>query len=385
MKIDKMKKLSVCFVLMFLSFFCSCIARERYENVVTGRAPQHSKEAKRVLKTLRKAARQNAPFLGHQDALMYGQNWRLKENDALYEQSDVYDVCGQYPYLLGLDLGRIERGGDRNIDNCLFRQMKEAAIKHYNRGGQVTISWHMDNPVSDSTAWDRKAGNVVQKILYDSLIHKKYICWLDKGAAFMNHLVDKKGKKIPILFRPFHECNIESFWWSKKSCSEDEYRALWRMTYEYLVNEKDMKQLLWVFSPYNVHTESDISSWYPGDEFVDVIGFERYLSNSRTYEEGIGIFIEDVKKGLDVTVKFAKSRAKIVAFTETGYQGIPYDNWWTEGLWESIKNKPIAYVHLWRNGLSKSYYYGPCPASGSTMDFKVLLRTSKIRLLKIKK
>ena len=134
----------------------------------------------------------------------------------------------------------------------------------------------------------------------------------------MNQLENKKGKKIPILFRPFHECNIETFWWSKNSCSEEEYIALWRMTYDYLVNEKDMKQLLWVYSPCNVHTESEISIWYPGNESVDVIGFERYQSYTKTYDEGIGDYLKDVKRGMDVTVNFAKPRAKIVAFSETG-------------------------------------------------------------------
>lgn len=377
-----MRKFCICIVLMFFSAFSSCIARGGNGSFSTSKTPPHTKEANRVLATLRKAARHKTPFLGHQDALMYGQNWWINEGDSLYEKSDIYDVCGKYPFILGLDLGRIERGQERNIDRCSFRQMKEAAIMHHKRGGLVTVSWHMDNPVSDSTAWDCTAGNVVLKILHDSLIQKKYLLWLDSGASFLNQLVDEKGRKIPVLFRPLHECNIESFWWSNKSCSKDEYIALWRLTYNYLVNEKNMKQLLWVYSPYNVHTESELSAWYPGDEYVDVIGYERYQSTSNTYEGGIGNFINDVKKGIDVTVKFAKPRAKLVAFTETGYQGIPYDNWWTEGLWASIKKKPIAYVHLWRNGLSKTYYYGPCPSSRSITDFKVLLRTKKIRLLK---
>ena len=211
---------------MFFSAFSSCIARGGNGSFSTSKTPPHTKEANRVLATLRKAARHKTPF--------------------------IYDVCGKYPFILGLDLGRIERGQERNIDRCSFRQMKEAAIMHHKRGGLVTVSWHMDNPVSDSTAWDCTAGNVVLKILHDSLIQKKYLLWLDSGASFLNQLVDEKGRKIPVLFRPLHECNIESFWWSNKSCSKDEYIALWRLTYNYLVNEKNMKQLLWVYSPYNV-------------------------------------------------------------------------------------------------------------------------------------
>ena len=344
-------------------------------------ARSYSCLAKKVIKHLKKSSK-TAPFLGHQDALLYGQNWWLKGNDTLYDKSDVYEVCGEYPFLLGLDLGRIERGGNRNIDNCLFRQMKEAAVKHYNRGGMVTISWHMDNPVSDSTAWDRTAGNVVREILNDPKIQKKYLKWLDMGADFMNQLKDKRGRKIPILFRPLHECNIESFWWSPNLCSDEEYISLWRLTFNYLVREKKMTQLLWVYSPYDIKSEEELSRRYPGDEFVDVIGYERYQLGAKTYKQGVERFVKGVREGIDITVNFANHRKKIVAFTETGFTGVPYDKWWTEALGEAIKDKPIAYVHLWRNGVSKSYYFGPCLKSKSAPNFCNFLNFNKIKMLK---
>ena len=46
---------------------------------------------------------------GHQDDLVYGHNWVLTdwESDPL-ERSDVKDVTGKYPMVLGFDLGGIE-------------------------------------------------------------------------------------------------------------------------------------------------------------------------------------------------------------------------------------------------------------------------------------
>ena len=346
-------------------------------------ARSYSCLAKKVIKHLKKASK-TVPFLGHQDALMYGQNWWLKGNDTLYDKSDVYEVCGEYPFLLGLDLGRIERGGNRNIDDCLFRQMKEAAVKHYNRGGMVTISWHMDNPVSDSTAWDRTAGNVVREILNDPKTQKKYLKWLDMGADFMNQLKDKRGRKIPILFRPLHECNIESFWWSPSICSDEEYIELWKLTFDFLVNKKKMYQLLWVYSPYDIKSEGELAARYPGDEYVDVIGYERYQLGALTYKMGAERYVNGVRKGIDVTLKFAKPRKKVVAFTETGFPGVPYDKWWTEAFGKAIKGKEIAYVTLWRNGLSESHYHGPCKKSKSTQDFLKFVKGHGIRLLKEK-
>lgn len=377
-----LRKLFVCFCVTAVTTLCNCMAKGNDTVIKAGTPPKHTKEATKTMSVLKKAARRKTPYFGHQDALMYGQNWQLKERDTIYEKSDVYDVCGKYPYILGLDLGRIEKGQERNIDNCLFRQMKGAAIAHHKRGGIVTISWHMDNPVTGSTAWDRTAGNVVKAILSDSTVHKKYLQWLDQGADFMNQLEDKKGRKIPVLFRLLHECNIESFWWSPKSCSDEEYIALWRMTFDYLVKEKKMTQLLWVYSPYDIKSEEELARRYPGDEYVDVIGYERYQLGAATYAQGAERFVQGVRDGIDVTVAFAEQRKKIVAITETGFPGVPYDKWWTEALGKAINNKPIAYVHLWRNGLSKSYYFGPCAASKSKNDFNILLKTNKIKMLK---
>ena len=367
----------------FLTAFNSCVTRGA-GNAVTGKAPEHTKEAEQVLAMLRKAERHKSPFFGHQDALMYGQNWWVDESDSLYEKSDVYDVCGRYPYILGLDICKIEKDKERNIDGCLFRQMRDATIMHNKRGGLVTISWHMDNPVTDSTAWDRTAGNVVQKILVDSLMQKKYLKWLDRGAEFLNQLEDEKGRKIPILFRPFHECNIEAFWWSPQSCSDEEYIALWKLTFNYLAKQKKMYQLLWVYSPYDIETTEELGARYPGDEYVDIIGYERYQLGALTYKIGAERYANGVSKGIDTTVKFAKLRKKVVAFTETGFPGVPYDKWWTEALGKGIQGKQIAYVTVWRNGLSKSYYHGPCKKSTSTPDFMKFVKGHGIRLLKDK-
>ena len=320
-------------------------------------------------------------MFGHQDALMYGQSWWIDERDSLFERSDVYEVCGQYPYVLGLDLGRIEKGKGRNIDSCLFKQMKEAAIAHYKRGGIITISWHMDNPVTKNNSWDYTGGNVVNKILVDSLFRQQFFIWLDAGADFLNSLVDSKGHKIPVLFRPWHECNMDGFWWSGKSCTEEEYIQLWRLTFDYFVYKKKMFQLLWVYSPHDIKSEEELACRYPGDEYVDVIGYERYQLGAVTYKMGTERFVEGVGKGLDMTIDFSRQHKKIAAFTETGFPGIPYDKWWTEALGSAINKKRIAYVLVWRNGKSENYYFGPCMKSSSSSDFNQMIKVQKIKLL----
>lgn len=369
------------FSVFLLAPFMIFDANGNNANYATGLSPQHTKESKKVLSILQKASRRKAPLFGHQDALMYGQNWWIDENNNLFDKSDVYDVCGKYPYVAGFDLGNIEKGRERNIDRCLFRQMKEAAIVHYRRGGLITFSWHMSNPVTNGNAWDCTQYNVVDRILNDPEIHRKFIEWLDKGAEFLNQLIDDKGRKIPVILRPFHECNMDGFWWSGKICTDEEFIKLWRLTFDYLVMQKGMTQLIWAYSPHDIKTEEEISSRYPGDSYVDIIGYERYQLGANNYEEGVERFREGASHGLDETIAFAQKHKKKIAFTETGFTGIPYNEWWTEALGKAIKGKKISYILVWRNGVSESYYFGPCPKSESVPNFNLFLKQNKVRLL----
>lgn len=322
------------------------------------------------------------PLLGHQDALLYGQDWWLNENETCFVRSDIYSVCGAYPVVMGLDISLIEINSEKNYDGCLFRQMIQAAIMHHERGGIITVSWHMSNPITNGSTWDLSAGNVIKQVLEDTLIQAKFYKWLDRGADFMNQLRDKEGHLIPILFRPLHECNMNGFWWSGNSCSNEEYIALWRLIHDYMVKEKGLNQLIWVFSPYDVDSKVALLEKYPGDQYVDVIGYERYQLGAKTYKEGVERFVSGVRKGLDITIAFAKERKKVAAFTETGFPGIPYENWWTEALGGAIKGKQIAYVMLWRNHKSKKHFFGPCPNSVANSDFKTFIRKNRIEMLK---
>ena len=49
---------------------------------------------------------------GHQDDPMYGLTWEYQK-----DSSDVKNVCGDYPAIMGFDLGGIEMGDQKNLDS----------------------------------------------------------------------------------------------------------------------------------------------------------------------------------------------------------------------------------------------------------------------------
>ena len=88
-------------------------------------------------------------MFGHQDALFYGTTWKWE-----YGRSDVNDVCGDYPAVLGCELGGLELGNEKNLDGVPFDKMRQQIIEHYKKGGIITISWHPYNPVTGQNAWN---------------------------------------------------------------------------------------------------------------------------------------------------------------------------------------------------------------------------------------
>src|SRR5690606_24598530 len=54
-------------------------------------------------------------LFGHQDDLAYGVHWRYQSG-----KSDVKDVAGDYPAVMGWDIGGIEYGHEVNLDAVPF-------------------------------------------------------------------------------------------------------------------------------------------------------------------------------------------------------------------------------------------------------------------------
>ena len=97
-----------------------------------------------LLAELSGMASQGKVAYAHQDDLVYGHSWVVTDIDVdPIDRSDIKSVCGDYPYMVGFDLGGIELGDDSNLDGVPFNLMRKAALAHISRGGAVTFSWHL--------------------------------------------------------------------------------------------------------------------------------------------------------------------------------------------------------------------------------------------------
>lgn len=339
-------------------------------------APRTPAEA--LIVRLASAADDGKIMYGHQDDLMYGHSWKLEDDASEFVRSDVKDVCGQYPAVYGMDLGGIEMGWPANLDRNDFDNMRASAAAHHERGGIVTFSWHPRNPLTGGDAWDISSDQVVASILPGGEKHEYFMGWLAKAADFLESIKTVEGQAVPVIFRPWHEHTGSWFWWGQKLCTTEQYKALWEMTYDYMVKVRGLDNLVWAYSPGAGELSSPevFAERYPGDEIIDMVGFDCYAGQDR------GGYMRSMKNALDITKAFADEHGKLMAVTETGYEGIKDPVWWTEVLYQSIKDYPVSYVLTWRNACDQpNHYYAPFPGQESAEDFKVFAALDQIMFL----
>ena len=339
------------FVIVFSLFGSSCQFSE--EKV----KPVKTLEAEQMLVKLKKVPAYGFMF-GHHDDPVYGIGWDGDEG-----RSDVKSVCGDYPAVMSFDLGRMEIYGDKTLDNVPLDRIRKEVIEQYKRGGMSSFSWHVDNPSTGKDSWDVSDSTVVKSVLLGGNNHAKFIGWLDKLAEYMNSITLEDGTKIPVIFRPWHEHTGSWFWWGQNLCSTEEYKALWRMTYDRL-QEKGVTQLLYAYSPGSEPKDSTTYlERYPGDDIIDLIGVDIYQFDKDNY-------VNDMKKSLDIMTQVSKAHDKVMAVTETGYEAIPDSLWWTETLLPIVEKYPVSYVLVWRNAREReNHYYAPYPGQVSEKDF----------------
>jgi hypothetical protein len=305
-------------------------------------------------------------MFGHQDDLAYGVGWKYEKG-----RSDIKDVIGEYPAVYGWELGGLEVDKLVNLDSVPFDRMKGFIKEGYERGGIITISWHLHNPLTGKTAWDPAHGTVAS-ILPGGSKHELYKSWLDKVALFMNDLKGPKGEYIPVIFRPFHELNGSWFWWGKDHCTPREIKEAYQFTVTYLRDVKELHHLMYAFNTDRFSSKEEYWERYPGDEFADVIGFDIYQRShgSQANEQ----FIKDISNMLTMLEDMAREKSKIPALTEFGFPELPDSTWWTKVFWKALQPHKISYALGWRNAGYKPdtrswEFYVPYRGHASAKDF----------------
>ncbi len=305
-------------------------------------------------------------MLGHQDDPLYGHGWYGEQ-----DRSDVKGMIGDYPAIFGFELGHIELDSEYSLDSVYFSQIKKHVKEHHARGGISSFSWHADNIATGNSTWDCAQDTVVRSILPGGSLHKEYLVWLERLANFFLDLKDENGAYIPVIFRMYHEHTGDWFWWSSQQSTPEEYKQLWIMTCNYLQKTKQVHHLLYAYSSSNVQSEEHYLERYPGDQYVDILGFDHYLKGRE--QKNVEQYKIDFERNIKIVTKCAEQSGKLPVIGETGEESIWDPTYFTNVVYPIINKYKLGWILFWRNAWEPdkpNHYYLPYPGHSSESDFK---------------
>lgn len=247
------------------------------------------------------------------------------------------------------------------------------------RRALACFSWHLENPYVPSefptTAGFRYTNNkknpdypvqhryVIKEILENSgeLCGKGNVSGKDNArsyhiprewfedrcrevAGIINELVDDNGQPIPFIFRLWHEWEDSWMWWGAKYVSAEDYKRFFILTENTIKQYAPKAQILWAYcSDRYRNTEEEYMERYPGDDYVDIIGFDDYA---------IGQSKEDWTAAVNrakMVCRIAEKRHLATGLFETNNNKRKIPNYYTDHLNRMLTAKDVrlGIVQIW--------------------------------------
>lgn len=204
--------------------------------------------------------------------ILTGQHTLTMEQRELWH---IQEMTGKLPALCGFEL--LAYSPNIREENCDEEALTEIranrgtlrrAYEWAERGGIVTLTWHWYSPIGgrDKSFYSRNTDFDPAKVLVEGTPERgAFYADMD---AMAEHLRGFQKKKIPILWRPFHEAHGDWFWWGKQGHAVA--RELWRLMFRYYTEVKHLDNLIWVWN-------SPEPAGYVGDEYCDILSADWYL------------------------------------------------------------------------------------------------------------
>ena len=197
------------------------------------------------------------------------------QTNEMEEISYIKEVTGKTPKLYGFEL--LGYSPNINYKDASYECLKEV---EENKGTLdtalalaleediiITFSFHWFSPLygHDKSFYQKNTEFDATRILVEGSEERK--AFYHDMKVIGEQLKRFKEADIPILWRPFHEADGDWFWWGSKG--PEVAKELYKLMFDYYVNELKLDNLLWVWN-------CRYKQGYPGDEYVDVISVDIY-------------------------------------------------------------------------------------------------------------
>ena len=235
----------------------------------------------------------------------------------------VYNHTGKHPALAGYDFLFLQFSPTPDGWSWVQNYNDMSAPKEqWAANGLVNYMWHWNVPNSKAD-WDNGVNNYnfdgfafyCDKTSFDINEALKEGTWqhdfimkdIEEVAGYLQLLEDEN---IPVIWRPLHEAagnynlygpNGAWFWWGRGGA--EPCKALWRLLYDQLVNKYGLDNLIWVWTvDVTKGAEDQFMDWYPGDEYVDILGVDIYEQNIDAKSRQYQALVDIAKGGKLVTI-----------------------------------------------------------------------------------
>jgi len=240
--------------------------------------PNASPEARALLSAIYRLSGRN---------ILSGQHNYIGAKSKYTDQAHF--VTGKWPTLWSSDFGFAAKGND---DIHARDTMVAEARRQFGDGSLIALTWRAVRPLEDEPAGLKESvqakltGEQWQELLTpDTPLHKRWEAHIDTAAGYLKRLQDAK---IPVLWRPYHEANGNWFWWGGRK-GENGFVALYRMTYDRLVNYHHLDNLVWVWNS-NAPTGANAgpyADFFPGLRYCDVLAADVYGEFKQSYHDDL--------------------------------------------------------------------------------------------------
>lgn len=185
------------------------------------------------------------------------------------EMAIISQVTGRQPAILGLDMRDYSLSA---IKYGAKPQVVQWASDYWEKGGIILLSWHWFVPEKYTVGewWEAYYANettIDLNAILNGTDPEGYELLMNDLDSVASALRELQQMGIPVLWRPLHEGSGGWFWWGTggSKC----YKQLWRLMFDKFTVEYGLHNLIWVYSGMD-------REWYPGDEYVDIIGEDIY-------------------------------------------------------------------------------------------------------------
>lgn len=229
------------------------------------------------------------------------------EGRASSEYEKITAKAGKTFAVLGLDMGNYSLGSKAH--GAESKTVEYAYDWYKNAGGIVQLCWHWTTPEdyavnAGDQPWYSSFYKEGSKLDLDKIMNGEddaaYQLLMDDIDNMANELARLRDAGVPVLWRPLHEAAGGWFWWG--NCEPESYKKLWNVMYDKMTNEHNLTNLIWVWNGQD-------PAWYPGDETVDINGWDIYAGNH----------VDSSQSGRfdDMATNYG-TKTKLIALTENG-------------------------------------------------------------------